>query len=185
MPLNSLNSIVFLACALTLAACSDENEDVVFPLETADAIANLIANDRTALGIAYLKQGPNGVIIRIEATDLPAGWHGIHLHSIADCSSEDFTSTGGHINPDSREHGLLNANGPDSADLPNIYVHANGSVNAEMFTNRVSFYGTNATPALLDEDGSAIIIHLNEDDHQSQPIGGAGSRIGCGTISSN
>ena len=37
-------------------------------------------------------------------------------------------------------------------------------------------------PALLDEDGSAVIIHENPDDHMAQPIGGAGGRIGCGII---
>jgi len=37
-------------------------------------------------------------------------------------------------------------------------------------------------PALLDGDGSAVIIHEHPDDHMSQPIGGAGGRIGCGII---
>ena len=37
-------------------------------------------------------------------------------------------------------------------------------------------------PALLDEDGSAVIIHDMPDDHLTQPIGGAGGRIGCGII---
>lgn len=37
-------------------------------------------------------------------------------------------------------------------------------------------------PALLDQDGSAVIIHDQPDDHLSQPIGGAGARIACGVI---
>ena len=37
-------------------------------------------------------------------------------------------------------------------------------------------------PALLDGDGSAVIIHENSDDHLTQPIGGAGGRIACGVI---
>ena len=37
-------------------------------------------------------------------------------------------------------------------------------------------------PALLDEDGSAVIIHEQPDDHLTQPIGGAGGRIACGVI---
>ena len=78
----------------------------------------------------------------------------------------------------------MNSEGPDNADLPNIYAHDDGTVRVELFTDRVSFNGHNGTPALLDDDGSAIIIHLNEDDHETQPIGGAGPRIGCGVISS-
>ena len=38
-------------------------------------------------------------------------------------------------------------------------------------------------PGLLDEDGSAVVIHANPDDHLTQPIGGAGGRVGCGVIS--
>ncbi|HBS33699.1 MAG TPA: superoxide dismutase family protein, partial [Parvularcula sp.] len=32
---------------------------------------------------------------------------------------------------------------------------------------------------LLDDDGFAIIIHANPDDHVTQPIGGAGDRVAC------
>ena len=39
-----------------------------------------------------------------------------------------------------------------------------------------------AQPALLDEDGSAVIIHENPDDHITQPIGGAGGRVACGVV---
>ncbi|HBJ40113.1 MAG TPA: hypothetical protein DDZ20_04910 [Hyphomonas sp.] len=34
----------------------------------------------------------------------------------------------------------------------------------------------------MDEDGSALIIHEAEDDHMTQPIGGAGARVACGVI---
>jgi Cu-Zn family superoxide dismutase len=35
---------------------------------------------------------------------------------------------------------------------------------------------------LRDADGSALIVHANQDDHVSQPIGGAGARIACAVI---
>lgn len=38
------------------------------------------------------------------------------------------------------------------------------------------------SPALFDEDGSALVIHANEDDQITQPIGGAGARIGCSEL---
>ena len=37
--------------------------------------------------------------------------------------------------------------------------------------------------ALVDKDGSALVIHANPDDYKTQPIGGAGARIACGAIS--
>ena len=34
-----------------------------------------------------------------------------------------------------------------------------------------------------DEDGSALVIHEGGDDGVTQPIGGAGARVGCAAIS--
>ena len=69
----------------------------------------------------------------------------------------------------------------DHGDLPNLFVGADGSARAEFFTVLVSVAGGDM-PALLDEDGSAVIIHDQPDDHLTQPIGGAGGRIACGII---
>ena len=150
-----------------------------------EAHATLIDRARNEIGHARFQQGPTGVLITIEL-DTPVesahGWHGVHLHMIGDCSNEDFTSSGGHINPSGHEHGLLNAEGPDNADLPNIYVHENGALRAQVFTDRVSLHGEYDAPALLDDNGSALVIHDNQDDHSSQPIGGAGARHVCGVI---
>lgn len=150
-----------------------------------EARAELIDRNRTVVGHAHLQQGPTGVLITIEMNGLPEsaiGWHGAHLHSIGDCSNEDFTSSGGHINPDGKAHGLLHTEGPDNADLPNIYVHSDGSVRAQAFTTKVSLNGENGMPALFDVDGSALVFHDNADDHMTQPIGGAGARHVCGVI---
>lgn len=150
-----------------------------------EAHATLIDRARNEIGQARFQQGPTGVLITIEL-DTPmesaTGWHGVHLHMIGDCSNEDFTSSGGHINPSGRAHGLLNPDGPDNADLPNIYIHADGVLRAQLFTDRVSLNGEYDAPALFDDDGSALVIHDNEDDHMTQPIGGAGARHVCGVI---
>jgi Cu-Zn family superoxide dismutase len=47
---------------------------------------------------------------------------------------------------------------------------------AEMFTTEVTLKG------LRDADGSAVIVHLNADDHMAQPIGNAGARVACAVI---
>lgn len=151
------------------------------------ARATLIDRNRETVGEARFEQGPTGVLITIEMDGLPAtatGWHGGHLHRIGDCSNADFTSSGGHINPSGRQHGLLNPDGPDNADLPNVYVHHGGVMRAQVFTDRVSLDGRMGVPAIFDEDGSAIVFHDNPDDQVSQPIGGAGARHVCGVIES-
>jgi Cu-Zn family superoxide dismutase len=150
-----------------------------------EARATLIDRNREAVGEARFEQGPTGVLITIEMDGLPdtaTGWHGGHIHSIGDCSNADFTSSGGHINPSSNPHGLLNADGPDNADLANTYVHSDGTMRAQVFTTRVSLDGRMGVPSVFDEDGSAIVFHDNQDDHVSQPIGGAGARHVCGVI---
>ena len=149
------------------------------------ARATLINRNREAVGEARFQQGPAGVLITIEMDGLPdsaTGYHGAHLHMIGDCSNEDFTSSGGHINPAGAAHGLLNPDGPDNADLPNLYVHSDGTMRAQAFTARVSLDGRAGVPTLFDADGSALVVHANPDDHTTQPIGGAGPRIVCGVI---
>lgn len=149
------------------------------------ATAALIDRNRDTVGQARFQQGPSGVLITVEMDALPAsatGWHGAHLHMIGDCSNADFTSSGGHINPDGNQHGLLNEDGPDNADLANVYVHEGGVMRAQLFTTRVSLDGRMGVPGLFDSDGSAIVFHDNQDDHSSQPIGGAGARHVCGVL---
>ena len=145
------------------------------------AKAEIISPDGTAIGNATFEQTPTGVLISVDVTGLSPGGHGIHLHSVGSCTP-DFKTASGHINPDMVMHGLRNPDGPDNGDLPNLYAAVDGTAQAEFFTTRVSI-SSRDVPALLDEDGSSIIIHENPDDHMTQPIGGAGGRIGCGIIS--
>ena len=144
------------------------------------AQARLINTAGATIGQAIFEQTPTGVLITVELAGLPPGAHGIHLHSVGACAP-DFTAAKGHINPDGASHGLRHPQGPDNGDLPNLFVAADGSAKAQFFTTRVSLAG-GALPALLDTDGSAVIVHENPDDHLTQPIGGAGGRIACGIV---
>ena len=144
------------------------------------ASGEVINTNNEVIGKVTFEQAPTGVLILVEVKGLPPGPHGIHLHSVGACTP-DFKAAKGHTNPDKVPHGLRNPEGPDNGDLPNLFVGADGTAMAEFFTTRVSV-ASGDMPALLDEDGSSVIIHENADDHMTQPIGGAGGRIACAII---
>jgi superoxide dismutase, Cu-Zn family len=148
------------------------------------AVAKFVNREGTAIGSATLIESPNGVLIYLDLHDLPAGPKGIHIHSVGDCDDRDegFVASKGHLNPDNKEHGLMNPAGPDAGDLPNVIVHADGTVQVEIFSALASLGGVDGRAKILDDDGAALVIHQNRDDHITQPIGGAGPRIACGVI---
>ncbi len=137
-----------------------------------------------AAGSATLEDGPGGVLIRLDLTGLTPGWHAVHLHEKGDCSDAKFTAAGGHVNhaPAKAPHGLLNPDGPDMGDLPNIHAGADGKAMAELYSPFVSVKTGGGRPSLLDADGSAIVVHAKADDYVTQPIGGAGDRVACGVV---
>ncbi len=149
----------------------------------ADAVAKMINNAGEEIGKVELFSGPAGTLLRLRVQDLPAGPKAIHIHGTGTCDDHEhgFTDSGGHINPEGNEHGLLNPEGPGAGDLPNFRVDEFGYAWAEFFTGLASLDGS-VGARILDDDGAAIVIHENPDDHMSQPIGGAGARIACGVI---
>ena len=148
------------------------------------ASARILDRQGAELGTATLVEGPHGVLIHIVAKGLPPGPKAIHIHSVGTCAdgAQGFVASKGHLNPAARPHGLMNPDGPDAGDLPNLFVHADGSVEAEFFTTLASLSGAGGRANILDADGAALVIHENRDDHSSQPIGGAGGRFFCGVI---
>lgn len=148
--------------------------------------AAIINGAGAEIGKATLTQGATGLLIKVEATGLTPGWHGIHIHATGQCAAP-FTSAGAHINHTDPKtpHGLLNAQGPDDGDLPNLYAAADGSAHGEFFTTKARISQDGPGQWLWDADGSALVIHANPDDHNSQPIGGAGDRVACAVLSAN
>jgi len=178
----------FFVLAFAVAACGrapdpavEEPGDPVVPLldDAADARVAFRNARGEPIGFAEAADGPNGVLIRFDLFDLPTGWHGAHLHAVGDCSDgpDGFAASGAHIDPTDKAHGFLNPDGPEAADLANIYAHGNGRAAAEAFAA-----GLDLKTHLADADGAAIIIHAEADDHETQPIGGSGARIACGVV---
>ncbi len=158
----------------------------VMQRSTAGASANVTLTNAEGqpAGTATIHQGPQGVLVRVEATGLTPGWHGIHFHAVGVCDGPGFQSAGAHVHDGGGDavHGILNQDQDDSGDLPNVYADAQGRVFAELFTPFVRLADDGKGQHLLDQDGSALLIHANPDDHTSQPIGGAGDRVACGVV---
>jgi superoxide dismutase, Cu-Zn family len=135
-------------------------------------------------GTALLFQDMAGSVhIQLRGVGLPPGTKGIHFHAVGRCDNEgagQFATAGPHFNPDARRHGLSSVDGPHAGDLPNILVAADGSVSADIVTDRVTL--TAGPRSLIDADGSALIIHAQPDDQLTDPSGNSGARIACGVV---
>jgi Cu-Zn family superoxide dismutase len=171
---NKLLTPLALAAALSATAAIGQ----------APATTPIKAADGKVLGEATFREAPGGVLLQVRISGLTPGWHGMHFHAVGDCGDAKFLNSGAHINHAEMKHphGLLNPQGPDMGDLPNIYVAADGSGQAQAFSSLVSWKGAGNRPALADADGSALVFHANADDHMTQPIGGAGDRVACAVI---
>lgn len=142
----------------------------------------IIGEKGEAIGTLMIRGGANALVARIaiKSGGLTPGWHGLHFHAVGDCSDVGkFLLSKGHVNHNDKKHGLLNGDGPDEGDLPNIFVIADGSVNAEVSSQLIRLSGDKG---LRSPTGSALVIHAAEDDHASQPIGNAGARVACAVI---
>jgi Cu-Zn family superoxide dismutase len=158
------------------------------------ACANAVAKDAKAkpvtvklqdgqgknVGTATLSVAANGVTVKLNVHDLPAGDHAIHVHQNAKCEGPAFTSAGGHFNPDNKHHGLENPEGPHAGDIPNFTVDANGKSKATVVAPNVTL--SDGPHSVFTGGGTALVIHAKADDGKTDPAGNSGDRIACGTI---
>ena len=147
-------------------------------------------------------KGQGEVVTRVEV-DLRAGaapalgdFHGFHVHTTGVCTAAPsgatnvpFGSAGGHWNPTAAGHGS------HTGDLPSVFIRADGKAHQEVDTDRFS------ARALLDADGSAVILHAGRDNFANIPAvyssgeppvpgpnaatlgtGDAGGRYACGVV---
>lgn len=128
-----------------------------------------------------------GVRVRLNATGLTPGAHGVHVHETGACdgsTSTPFSSAGGHLNPTARQHGRLNPEGPHAGDLPNLTIDASGNGSLDAVTQNLTL--ADGAGTVFDANGSAIVIHANPDDERTNDgpngPGNSGSRVACGVI---
>lgn len=187
--LGLIMSAILILMLLTACGNADDNQEhVESGNETKDTektegevIVTLVNQEGDNVGSALLKQVEEGVQITLDATHLPPGKHGFHIHETAACEGPDFESAGGHFNPTDAEHGFDNPNGPHAGDLPNIDVGDDGTIQEEVIADMATLEKDQEN-SLLDEDGTSLMIHSDADDNVSDPAGDAGDRIACGMI---
>jgi|KBSSwiStaDraftv2_1062776.scaffolds.fasta_scaffold315635_2 Cu-Zn family superoxide dismutase len=144
------------------------------------AHADLVKADGSPAGQAKFVEAAGGVRLTVDASGLAPGVHGLHLHTVGACAAPAFASAGAHWNPTHKAHGLDAPNGAHEGDLPNITIDASGKGKIETLVAGATF-DTGAL-AILDADGTALVIHADPDDNKTDPSGNSGARIACGVV---
>ena len=167
------------------------------PESAAFATADLVDPSGEALGTVEFAEGDGGTQVTVDAMGMPPGFHGLHIHGVGLCEPDSenpsepgergaFLSATGHLTgPDA------DAVHPEHAgDLPPLFVTPDGSAHLTTLTDRLD------RDMLMDDDGSAVIIHENPDnlahiperyapdgpDEDTLSAGDGGSRIACGAL---
>jgi Cu-Zn family superoxide dismutase len=144
------------------------------------ATADLTTPQGAVLGAVSLSPDPAGLRITGRLQGLQPGRHGLHLHAVGRCEGPDFASAGGHFNPAGRKHGLRSPDGFHAGDLPNLEVGPDGVGAIDAVARGAALDGGAA--ALLDADGSALVVHAGPDDELTDPAGNSGARVACGVV---
>ena len=174
---------VLLASAI---ACSTRRADTTnsttsaAPQQATPVTVNLSGANGASVGTAMLSPDATGVRITLAVSGLSAGEHAIHVHQTAQCDGPAFTSAGGHFNPEQKQHGMSNPQGPHAGDMPNFTVDASGRSSATVVAPGVTL--SDGPHSVFANGGTALVIHEKADDMKTDPAGNAGARIACGVI---
>lgn len=166
-----------LATSAIVAAAHAKPTRAVRPAGLASA--TLKAADGAPRGKAWIASKNGRWELKIEASSVTPGAHGVHLHTAGKCEAPDFSTAGAHLNPHGKMHGTANPQGPHLGDLPNLIVGTDGK---GTLTAALTGTAADLTAALFDADGTALVIHAGPDDNRTDPSGNSGGRVACGVL---
>jgi Cu-Zn family superoxide dismutase len=201
LPTRSSAVAAAAATVLVLGACSSDNNDDGNTTDdastTAYATADVTNADGDALGTASVSEdsfASDATELTVSFTGLEPGMYGMHIHAVGQCETDsespdgsdtgDYLSSGSHMDADDHDHPS------HGGDLPALLVKEDGTASLTVSTDRVT------KENLLDDDGSALIIHESPDnygniperyapdgpDEDSLKTGDAGGRQACGVF---
>ena len=176
-----MRTLLFILTLFIAAACADHETEMQansdFP-EFEELVAVIHPTDgNEAHGVIRFLPDPEGIRVVAEVHGLvPESSHGFHIHEFGDCTAPDATSAGGHFNPHDQPHGGPEDDERHVGDLGNLQTDENGSAELDFVDHLLSFDGNDS---IL---GRGVVVHAGEDDLESQPVGDAGARFGCGVI---
>lgn len=192
MPRPSCTAAAALVLALTAACASDSPA----PSDASGGTtASLVDPAGEQVGTVELAFGADGAILELEVSGLSPGYHGFHVHETGVCEPDsqspsdpgmtgDFLSAGGHLAAEDQAHG------EHDGDLPSLLATADGTANLTVTSDRL----TEAT--VLDDDGSALMVHAGPDnfgniperyapqgpDEMTENTGDSGGRVACAVL---
>src|SRR5262249_29597094 len=120
------------------------------------ATLRTVAGDE--VGTATFSSENGQVAITIDASSLPPGFHGLHVHAVGQCQAPDFASAGPHFDMP----GMMQGTG-HAGDLPSLLANADGTAHLSTVTDRFS------VDDLLDGVGTALVIHAGPDNFANIP----------------
>ena len=172
-------------------ASSANEESVAESGEGVGAHADLFAcEDPTRkVGTMQLSERPSDqgikiVDVRLSVNDqvFTPGKHGVHIHETGNC--QPCSAAKGHFDPGPDGNTNPDGNHPfHMGELPNVIVDENGAGELVTQTSRLTI--SPGRMSIFDDDGSAVIVHENEDTfcpNGPEPGCAGGGRAACGVL---